>query len=261
MRDTPITYLESAPKGKNLTDKMKVWRIQDTNDNIGKAGAVSWEIKADYPDEAETIVLGFAPGKPYYAVGIGRHGNFLQWGWSAAPSKMTEAGRNLFLNCICHIHKYNNKEFVKIPINIKVSRNYVFIWFNFLINEPENIDNVLSRFFPQEIVDKYKTNIEDLQKYYEENVELIYLEKDRYYIDEDLKSLGLSSNRKVDTIEKLIELLSDQSQAELAGQLLVKYTQENFDTPGQWKKWYEDNSKYLYFSDTGGYKFYVVKNK
>ncbi|MBN1975711.1 MAG: hypothetical protein JW787_18905 [Sedimentisphaerales bacterium] len=74
---------------------------------MGKAGAVSDVIKLkDYPD-AEVILLGFAPGKSYLATGIGRHGNFLQWGWSAPPSKMTPDGRDLFINCICYIHKYD----------------------------------------------------------------------------------------------------------------------------------------------------------
>jgi len=44
-----------------------------------------------YAGEAETIALGFAPGKAYDSVGIGRHGNFMLWGWSATPPKMTPA--------------------------------------------------------------------------------------------------------------------------------------------------------------------------
>ncbi|UCE48192.1 MAG: hypothetical protein JSW47_21655, partial [Phycisphaerales bacterium] len=94
---------------------MKVCRIQDTNNQVGKAGAVAPGIYVEYPGEAETITLGFAPGKSYDSVGIGRHGNFMLWGWSAAPSKMTPAGQKLFLNCICYIHKYDRKPFAVIP--------------------------------------------------------------------------------------------------------------------------------------------------
>ena len=94
---------------------MKVCRIQDTNNQVGKAGAVAPGVYGEYPGEAETIMLGFAPGKPYDSVGIGRHGNFMLWGWSAEPSRMTPAGRKLFLNCIYYIHKYDRKPFVAIP--------------------------------------------------------------------------------------------------------------------------------------------------
>ncbi len=93
--------------GKTLGATMSVWKVQDTNNNVGKAGAVSRIITPQDRPDAEAILLGFAPGKPYLSTGIGRHGNFLQWGWSAAPSQMTPAGRDLFINCICYIHKFD----------------------------------------------------------------------------------------------------------------------------------------------------------
>ncbi len=105
--ETPGSYLRTLGEGKTLGETMSVWQVQDTNNNVGKAGAVTDVITAkDHPD-AEAILLGFAPGKPYLATGIGRHGNFLQWGWSAPPSQMTAAGQNLFINSICYIHKFD----------------------------------------------------------------------------------------------------------------------------------------------------------
>ena len=86
---------------------MSIWKVQDTNNNIGKAGAASRVINAGDSPDAEAVLLGFSPGKPYLATGIGRHGNFMQWGWSAPPSKMTPAGRDLFINCICYIRKFD----------------------------------------------------------------------------------------------------------------------------------------------------------
>ena len=88
---------------------MQVWKIQDTNNSRGKAGAVSMIIKPTEQPDAEAILLGFAPGKAYLSTGIGRHDNFLQWGWSAPPSKMTQAGKDLFINCICYIQKFDGK--------------------------------------------------------------------------------------------------------------------------------------------------------
>jgi hypothetical protein len=104
---TPGSYLRTLPAGKTLGKTMSIWKVQDTNNNRGKAGAVSDIIKPEDKPDAEAILLGFAPSKPYLATGIGRHGNFLQWGWSAPPSKMTPADRNLFINCICYIYKFD----------------------------------------------------------------------------------------------------------------------------------------------------------
>jgi len=104
---TPESYLRTLPEGKTLGKTISVWKVQDTNNNVGKAGAVSDVITPENHPDAEAILLGFAPGKSYLATGISRHGNFLQWGWSAPPSQMTPAGRNLFINSICYIHKFD----------------------------------------------------------------------------------------------------------------------------------------------------------
>lgn len=88
---------------------MQSWNVQDTGNNVGKAGAVTDIIRPGDSPDAEALLLGFAPGKPYLSTGIGRHGNFLQWGWSAPPSKMTPVGQALFVNSICYIKKFDGK--------------------------------------------------------------------------------------------------------------------------------------------------------
>ena len=66
------------------------------------------------------------------------------------------------------------------------------------------------------------------------------------------------SNRAVETLDKLIELLGDEAHAETAKRLLARYTAESFDSPPQWRQWFEENKDRLYFSDVGGYKFFIV---
>ncbi len=114
--NTPDSYLRTLPEGKTLGKTMQVWYVQKAKTRI--KGVVCRVIKPeDSPEvetvmlgfEVETVMLGFAPGKSYEAAAICRHGNFLQWGHAAAPSEMTQAGRNLFVNCICYIHKFDGK--------------------------------------------------------------------------------------------------------------------------------------------------------
>ncbi len=88
---------------------MSIFRIQNTKDRVGEAGAVGIVIKPEDTPDAEAILLGFAPGKAYPATGMARHGNYLQWGWSAPPSKMTRIGQDLFINCLCYIHQFDGK--------------------------------------------------------------------------------------------------------------------------------------------------------
>ena len=105
--DTPERYLSTLPEGIELGKKMKVWYVQKSKTRI--EGVVCRVRNPEDTPDLETVMLGFAPGKPYEAAAICRHGNFLQWGHAASPSRMTPAGRNLFVNCIAYIHNFDGQ--------------------------------------------------------------------------------------------------------------------------------------------------------
>ncbi|MHC4120230.1 MAG: hypothetical protein ACYSWO_22280 [Planctomycetota bacterium] len=237
---------------------MKVCRIQDTSNQVGKAGAVAWGVYADYPGEAETIMLGFAPSKAYDSTGIGRQGNFMLWGWSAEPSRMTPAGRKLFLNCISYIHKFDKKPFVAIPQRAMTRDQDLMMILGRIEHWPWYAERSLPRDFPPEIASRYGNDLSGMRKYYEENIEWVYAAGGKFSVDQDLKSLGIDSNRKVTTIGALIELLAEESKAALARECLKRYTKQTFTSARAWNKWYEENAGHLIFSDRGGYCFYKV---
>ena len=105
--NTPESYLKTPPEGMTLGKTMSVWCVQKAKTRI--EGVVCRVRNPEDTPDLETVLLGFAPGKPYAAAAICRHGNFLQWGHAAAPSRMTPAGRNLFVNCIAYIHGFDGK--------------------------------------------------------------------------------------------------------------------------------------------------------
>ena len=77
-------------------------------------------------------------------------------------------------------------------------------------------------------------------------------------IHKDLKSLGIESNRKIETLERLIECLGERKHARTARLLLRRYTDQEFSRSKQWSTWLTANRDRIYFSDFGGYKFRVV---
>ena len=97
---TPDNYFR-YPDSAHLPEKMKVWRVQKSGKTYGGVVARAFGFN-DSPD-AEVLTPGYNSGKENGAVGVGRHGNLLQWGFSAPLSKMTDAGRKFFLNCVCYI--------------------------------------------------------------------------------------------------------------------------------------------------------------
>ena len=52
--------------------------------------------------EAE-IISGGVSGKTWDAVAIGRHGNFLHWGFAASPDDMTGEARDVFANAVVYM--------------------------------------------------------------------------------------------------------------------------------------------------------------
>ena len=99
--------------------------------------------------------------------------------------------------------------------------------------------------------DYYRTNLEYLRPQVGEGREY------QFAIDEDVKSLGLS-NRKIELLDRCISLLEDNDRSKLALRILERYTNEKFDTASQWRSWLTSVRDRLFFSDVGGYKFFVA---
>ena len=254
-RETPHNYHDRHLGNDKLPDQMKVWLVQKTGKRYGSVVARSHGFTGS-PD-AEAIVLGFNSGKEYGAVGIGRHGNFLQWGYWAPPSQMTEAGKKLFLNCIHYIHKFDGKAPLIRRIathrldTIRLAPSAERLW------QRRKNDESFTPFIPDEITKKFPGDPNGLVQYYKDNIELIYRER-QFHVDSELKSLGLKSNRELGTLERLISLLEDNAHTDTARLLLQRYTNKSFQSAEQWQSWFEDNKDRIFFSDVGGFKFFVV---
>lgn len=244
-RDTPSNYRETYTGPGKLPDKIKVWQVQET----ARGNVVSRSRGFSDSPDAEILAVGFNHGKAYGDIGIGRQGNFLQWGYSDPPSKMTEAGRRLFLNCIHYIHRFEGKS----PLIHRQSsdRSSAVSLAKIITRISGDKKKFFLSQFPAELYDKYNSDPEGLAKYYQENIERVYYDR-LFKIDEELKALGIDSNRKVETLERLFELANDPTHATAAKQLLTRYTDGHttFD--------FKTGRDRIYFTDVGGYKFMVV---
>lgn len=244
-RKTPDNYRRSYFGPGKLPDQIKVWRVQ----NSQRGNVVAWSYGfLDSPD-AEIIAVGFNHGKEYGALGISRQGNFLQWGYCDSPSQMTEAGRRLLVNCIHYIHRFDGKP--PLIRRLASDRHNALSLASIITRVSGDKKEFFLRTFPDELWDKYHADPDGLVAYYKANLELIY--RDRVYrVDENLKSLGIESNRKVEALERLFGLLKDESRREIARRLLDRYTdgQTTFD--------FQNGRDRIYFTDVGGYQFKVV---
>jgi hypothetical protein len=205
------------------------------------------------PGDAEVLAAGYNTGKEYGAVAVGRHANFLQWGYAAGPSNMTDSARKLFINCIVYISAFDGKTPVVRP---KSNHRTNAVWYASLIDKVKQ-QGFFDSTFPPELMDKYRNDPEGFVKFHWDNFEFIYKD-DVFRIDTELKSLGFASNRRAATLEKLIELSADPARSDTMQKFLRRYTRQTFTDPGRWRNWFVTNKDRIYFSDVGGYKFLVV---
>ncbi len=240
-----------------MPEQIKVWRVQDRDGGRGRSGPKHYGVVSrvwgfeDSPD-AEVLAHGYNTGKENGGVAVGRHGNYLKCGFSAPPSTMTDAGRAFFLNCVTYIARFDGK-----PPLVRGGRGDRFNAVRLAMATSYIRDrSFFSRTFSSDLLDQYEGDSAELTRVYTENFEWIYHDG-VYAIDEDLKRLGIPSNRTVDALEQMIALL-DGDDAETGRRLLERYCADTFDTPAQWRAWFDTSRDRIYFSDFGGYKFRVV---
>jgi hypothetical protein len=167
---------------------------------------------------------------------------------------MTEAGRRLFLNCVHYIHRFDGK--APLVRRAGEARLYILQWRAVEEGATER-KPVFTGSYPQDVRQEYEGRIEELNAHYVKNYELLYWDGG-YRVDVDLKSLGIPSNRQIETLDRLTGLLGDAQRGETVRRALGRYTVESFDTPQQWRRWFDENKDRIFFTDVGGRKFLIV---
>lgn len=129
MRPTPEAAFHYAYfMDKPMPDSIPMWRVQTKGymtDKGFRVGMVSrpWGFE-DSPD-AEYISSGVC-AKTLDAVAIGRHGNFLHWGFAASPRYMTDEAKAVFANAIVYISQFAGQTPIARKYNDRIAtREYL----------------------------------------------------------------------------------------------------------------------------------------
>ncbi|MEE4116667.1 MAG: redoxin domain-containing protein [Marinilabiliaceae bacterium] len=129
---------------------------------------------------------------------------------------------------------------------------------NFNAYEPETLEEYLEEKRNSDLVKRFGGSVEKTIAFLEENRPYFTgaFTLNREAFDIDAISLGIANN---DTriLDAAIAMLEKGTDTEKALRILQRYTIKEFSTPEAWRKWYEDVKDKLFFSESGGYKFYV----
>lgn len=129
MRPTPsdayhYAYYCDGP----IPDSILMWRVQTKGyqtDPGFPVGMVSRPWGFEDSPEAEYISSGVC-AKTLDAVAIGRHGNFLHWGFAASPKYMTDEAQTVFANAVVYISQFAGQTPIARKFNDRIAtREYV----------------------------------------------------------------------------------------------------------------------------------------
>ena len=94
--------------------------------------------------------------------------------------------------------------------------------------------------------------------YYDENTPYFYGGQGSYnlYVDTDAKAWQIPNNDKR-LIDKAISCLEKNTEVDRAKRILERYTLCDFQTPAEWRKWYNTYKNKMFFTESGGWYFMV----
>jgi hypothetical protein len=284
-----------------------MWKVQNKgyqNTKGFRIGMVSRPEGFTDSPEAEVISGGVSAKSPT-AVAIGRHGNFLNWGFSASPADMTEQAKKVFANAVVYISKFagqrpiarkfderqmtreqtklykyackpsawkernrSNETFNKVMQHMSDSLKAVQkaggtipeqykIYLDVKLIPPVSYEDHLKA-SEGKYYDMFGTDTLAYAKYFDENYGYFYPDMDAYKfnIDNDVKSLGIANN-DVRLLDKAISLWESGKDVEKAKKILTRYTLCRFQTPQEWRNWYNKYSKLMFFTESGGWLFLI----
>ena len=114
-------------------------------------------------------------------------------------------------------------------------------------------------YLPKELREQFGKDAEKYRKYYEENLEYVRPaggDAAWFVVDEEAKEIG-PSNRKIELLDRCVAMLERNDHPDLALRILKRYTNTDCESVEQWQAWLNANRSQLFFSDVGGYKFFV----
>ena len=108
-------YYYDAP----LPDSTLMWKVHEENDKDGNPLPIGMVSRPggylDSPD-CEVISSGVC-AKTIDAVAIGRHANFMTWGFAASPEYMTDEAKAVFANAIVYMAQFNGRKMIARKYN------------------------------------------------------------------------------------------------------------------------------------------------
>ena len=170
---------------------------------------------------------------------------------------MTESGKRVFLNTICYMKQFDGHK--PLVERVQSSREWVLLHIEYVRKYDDVAEkrDWLRGLFPETVLDRLGLDADALEAYYRKNLDYLFPKKRGFDIDPDLTALGIPA-RDAAFLNRLVELFAADPKDALALRLFERYIgRDRVPTPEGLKGWVEENKEYLFFSDIGGFRWFV----
>ena len=189
-----------------------------------------------------------------------RQGNLLHFGFEQSPAELNAAGRAMLVNAVAYISHFTEDRPIDVslsvfgPDRIAVSRQRARRYFT---DYPRALTNVFSA---ATLASFDWHNATNAQAWFVSERPWIHPNAENLLeVDADAKALNILFDSP-DFFPNAIAALRDEKTKAAAASVLARYAPEgpgpNADADA-WDKWWRDNSPYLFYSELGGYRWYL----
>ena len=209
------------------------------------------------------IISGGLSERSSDSAALWRQGHLLHFAFDLAPAEMNATGQALLLNSIAYIARFTeDRPIARTPaafhepdISIKSKR-----WIQFLFASQKPADKDLDFY----LAPATKTVVKEMERpafeqWYSDNSPFLTCDPvGKLVVDAAAKELGMVFE-KPEFFTNAIAKLRDSARAGRARELLKRHAPEGpaDGSAEEWTKWWETNRPYLFYSEGGGYRWYL----
>ncbi len=279
---------------KDVPATFPMWKVQDGE--LGKTvdyGLVSQPYGFEDSPDCEYISSGVNSKGPK-SMALGRQGNWFLWGFAGDPTQMTDSARQVFLNALVWMKRFDGK--APLAAGGRSSqfenphRDQALVHVQFLRRyaKEKSMTSYLVNQFPKALWERTKGDPDQLEAFFRDNLEWLHPVKEKQreeragpdggtlaeetegtVLDADPLLADVAvSNRKPEFLDWFAELLDqrgpdDDSVKELADRYLPKDALDALRKQGpltaeSFNRWRASVKDRLYFSDWYGYRWFVA---
>jgi GNAT superfamily N-acetyltransferase len=204
------------------------------------------------------VLCGGINHKTPEAGAIWRQGNLLHFGFDLSPAEMNDTGQALLVNAIAYIARFTeDRPIVHTPcVFVQGKRLFDRDLIARRLKNPQADLSSLSYYLgPETWRTLQMKSRPEVQAWYERSRSYLHADAEgKLVVDPDAQRFGIGPASLV-FLEKAVA-----ERTKLARQLLSRYVPEGPGTDAalsEWQAWLTENKSYLFFADTGGYRWHI----